>query len=125
MRVADLEKSKEFFQRLGFSFNEQFTDNTAACLVISNEIYAMLLTDDAMRRFTKKELVNAKTSTEVLLALSFDKKEEVDAIFEKVIAAGGSKARETEDLGFMYTRSFEDLDGHIWEPFWMDPKHVM
>lgn len=118
--VKDLEKSKTFFQALGYSFNPQFTNEDAACLVIDdNHIYAMLLTEASFKRFTNKELVDAKTANEVLTALSLESREEVDVIYNKVIAAGG-KLHRKEDLGFMYTKAIEDLDGHVWEFFHMD-----
>ncbi|MEN9407821.1 MAG: hypothetical protein RLZZ455_1037 [Candidatus Parcubacteria bacterium] len=122
--VKDLEKSKEFFTKLGYTFNEQFTDETAACLVISENIYAMLLTPEKVKQFTKKTIVDSHTATEVAIALSCESKEEVDEMMEKVIAAGGIEARPVEDYGFMYLKSFEDPDGHIWEIFWMDPGYV-
>lgn len=119
--VADLAQSKAFYEALGYSFNPQFTDDTAACLVISDTIYAMLLLPETMKRFTQKRLVDAKTETEALLALSFPSREAVDAIAEKALAAGGTAARDTEDLGFMYNRPIQDPDGHVWEFFYMDP----
>ena len=120
--VGDLPRAKEFFVALGFSFNEQFTNDDAAGLVISETIYAMLHTTDSIRRFTKKELVNSHSSTEVLLALQLDSKEEVDQLLDRAIGAGAKQYRETADHGFMYERSFEDPDGHIWEAFWMNPE---
>jgi uncharacterized protein len=124
MHVKDLDKSKAFFEKLGYSFNPQFSDGNAACLVISDTIYAMLLTTGHMDRFIPKgkTIADANKTTEVLLALSFDSKDAVNAIAEKAIAAGGTEARPMEDHGFMYTRCFNDLDGHIWEVFWFDPK---
>ena len=122
--VKDLNKSMEFFKKLGFSFNEQFTDETAASMVITGDIYAMLLTEQKFKQFTKKEIVDATKSTEVLVALSVDSKEEVNQMMQKVFDAGGREAREAQDYGFMYGRAFEDLDGHIWEIFYMDPNYV-
>lgn len=122
--VKDLNKSKEFFAKLGFTFNPQFTDQNAACMVISEDNYAMLLVEPFFKTFTKKEVVNAQTSTEVLVALSLDSKEKVDEMLSKALAAGAKEAREPQDHGFMYGRSLEDLDGHIWEMFWMDPKAI-
>lgn len=120
MVVADLPRSKQFYEALGYSFNENFTNEDAAGLVISEHIYAMLHTSNSFKRFTNKPVVDASKSNEVLLALQFDSKEEVDRIFTAAVAAGGAAFRETEDLGFMYTRSFVDPDGHVWEPFCMD-----
>ncbi|HQW05095.1 MAG: glyoxalase/bleomycin resistance/extradiol dioxygenase family protein [Flavobacteriales bacterium] len=123
MHVKDLAKSKAFFEDLGYTFKRQFTDENAACLVISDTIYAMLLTTGHMERFVPKEktISDATRTTETLLALSVESKEAVNVLFEKAIAAGATECRPTEDHGFMYGRSFNDLDGHIWEVFWMDP----
>ena len=123
MHVKDLAKSKAFFEDLGYTFKRQFTDENAACLVISDTIYAMLLTTGHMERFVPKEktISDATRTTETLLALSVESKEAVNVLFKKAIAAGATECRPTEDHGFMYGRSFNDLDGHIWEVFWMDP----
>ena len=123
MHVKDLDKSKAFFQELGYRFNPQFTDATAACLVISDTVYAMLLTTESMNRFIPKGkfIADANKTTEVLLALSLDSKEAVNAIYDKAIAAGATECRPAEDHGFMFSRSMNDLDGHIWEVFWFDP----
>ena len=122
--VKDLDKSKEFFSKLGFAFNAQFTNKDAACMVISEDNYAMLLVESFFKTFIKKEIVNAKKSTEVLVALSSESKESVDKMLRNALAAGAKEANEPQDHGFMYGRSFEDLDGHIWEIFWMDPKAI-
>lgn len=122
--VKDLDKSKEFFSKLGFAFNAQFTDQNAACMVIGEDNYAMLLVEQFFKTFTKKEIADAKKSTEVLTALSAESKEKVDEMMSKALDAGAKEARDPQDLGFMYGRSFEDLDGHIWEIFWMDPKAI-
>lgn len=124
LAVKDLPASRIFFEKLGYTFNPQFSDDTAACLVISEEIYAMLLTHNKIKIFTKKEIADATKTTEVLLALSADSREAVDAMMEKVFAAGGKETRKPEDYGWMYGRSFEDPDGHIWEVFWMDSAQV-
>ena len=126
MQVKDLRRSKAFFEALGYTFNAQFTNDDAASLVISDTIYAMLHTPNSMSRFLPKGKTasDATKSTEVLIALSFESKDAVNAIFDKAIAAGATECRPTEDHGFMYGRSFNDLDGHIWEVFWMDPSHV-
>jgi uncharacterized protein len=123
--VKDLEKSKAFFAKLGFTFNLQFTNENAACMVISEDNYAMLLVESFFKTFTKKEIVNAKQSTEVLVALSSESKENVDKMMKNALDAGAKEANEPQDHGFMYGRSFEDLDGHIWEIFWMDPKAII
>ncbi|CAM5377594.1 VOC family protein [Streptomyces pilosus] len=119
--VADLDASKKFFTELGYSINPQFSDENTASVVISDTIIAMLLTRQKYAQFTKKEIVDATKSSEVLLALSAESREKVDELVEKALAAGGSTAGETQDLGFMYGRSFDDLDGHTWEVAWMDP----
>ncbi|MGC3967241.1 MAG: VOC family protein [Pirellulales bacterium] len=122
--VRDLAKSIEFFTKLGYKFNPQFTDETATCMIISEEIYSMLLTHEKFKTFTHQEVADAKKTTEVILALSYDSREEVDKMVDAAIAAGGKKFREPADHGFMYERSFQDLDGHVWEAFWMDPSFV-
>lgn len=122
--VKDLEKTKKFWEDLGYSFNPQFTDETAAALVLGEHSYAMLLTHEKIKQFTKKDIVDAHSATEVLIALDMESKEAVDRLIEKVLAGGGKEARPTEDYGFMYGRSFEDLDSHIWEVFYMDPNYV-
>ena len=123
MHVKDLAKSKAFFERLGYGFNPKFSDEHAACLVISDVIFAMLLTTGHMERFVPKgkTIADATKTTEAILALSMDSKEAVSTIYEKALAGGATEARPAEDHGFMYLRSFNDLDGHIWEVFWFDP----
>jgi uncharacterized protein len=123
--VKDLEKTKEFFLKLGYTYNKQFTDEKAAALVISENIYAMLITEPFFKTFIPdKEIADTGKTKEVLIALSADSKQQVDELVEKAIAAGGKKFRDPEDHGFMYARSFEDLDGHVWELFWMNPGHI-
>jgi uncharacterized protein len=118
--VKNLDKSMDFFKMLGFSFNPQFTDETAACMVISDDIYAMLLTHKKFKEFTPKDIADATKTTEVLTALSMDSREEVNSFVDTALASGATKAREPMDHGFMFERSFNDLDGHIWEIFYMD-----
>jgi predicted lactoylglutathione lyase len=120
LAVKDLTKTMEFFKELGFEYNNQFTDENAACMTINEYAYAMLLVEKYFKEFTKKELVDAHRSTEVLCALLKDTKAQVDEMFDKALAMGATEARETQDLGFMYSRFFSDLDGHIWELGWMD-----
>ena len=122
--VRDLEKSMAFFKTLGFASNPQFTDKTAACVVMSDDMYAMLLTHDKVKEFTKKRIADAHETTEVLTALAVESKEKVNQLADKAIQAGGTEAYSAKDYGFMFVRSFEDPDGHIWEVFWMDPAHV-
>jgi predicted lactoylglutathione lyase len=119
--VKDLDASRRFFEALGFSFNPQFTDDTAACMVISEHAFAMLLTHPKFSEFTTKDIADARRVCEVMTALSLASKEEVDRMVETAAAHGGRDARPAKDYGFMYARAFEDPDGHIWEPFWMDP----
>jgi len=119
--VSDLKKTMDFFSKLGFEFNPIFTDENAACLVISEDIYAMLLVEKFFKNFIPdKEICNAKSSAEALLALSTKSREEVDELIKKAVAAGGSEYRQTQDYGWMYGRAFQDIDGHIWEIFYMD-----
>jgi predicted lactoylglutathione lyase len=124
LAVNDLDASKKFFTELGYSINPQFSDETAASVVISDTIVAMLLTKQKYAGFTKKEIVDATKSSEVLLGLSAESREKVDELVEKAVAAGGSVTGETQDHGFMYGRAFDDLDGHTWEVIWMDPAAV-
>jgi uncharacterized protein len=122
--VKDLQASKEFFRQLGYTFNPQFTNEDGACLIISEDIYAMLLVEKFFKTFTAKEVADAHQNTEVIIALSVEKRELVDEMVTKAIKAGGRIYRQAEDQGFMYGHSFEDLDGHQWEVFWMDPAHL-
>jgi uncharacterized protein len=119
--VADLKRATAFYERIGATKNPQFSDDTASCMVFSETIYAMLLTHEKYAQFTKKKIVDARTSSEVMIALSADSREDVDALAGKANAGGGTADPiPTQDYGFMYSRSFEDPDGHIWEVVWMD-----
>ncbi|MEW9670064.1 VOC family protein [Ammoniphilus sp. 3BR4] len=118
--VKDLKKTMDFFSQIGFEFNLQFTDDKAACMVINQNTYAMLLVESFFQTFTKKELADATRSTEVLVALSADSRAQVDEIVNKALSVGGSPANDPQDHGFMYGWSFQDIDGHIWEVFYMD-----
>ncbi|WP_312108387.1 VOC family protein [Brevibacillus reuszeri] len=118
--VKDLQASIDFFSKIGFSFNQQFTDDKATCMVISDHIYVMLLVEGFFKTFTKKDIADASTSTEVIVALSADSREQVDEIVGKALAAGGTASNEPTDHGFMYSRSFQDLDGHLWELIYME-----
>jgi uncharacterized protein len=122
--VKDLNKSIEFFTKLGFTFNPQFTDENATCMIVSENIFVMLLVEKFFKTFTPKEICNTTNSAEVLVALSFDSRAEVDEIVAKAIAAGGTTYKEPNDMGFMYQHGFQDLDGHIWEIFFMEPSAV-
>jgi uncharacterized protein len=122
--VKDLKRSVDFFTKLGYTFNPQFTDENATCMIISEDIFAMLLTPESFARFTKKTIADSTKTTEVIVALSADSKEAVTAICEKAFAAGGKRYADPNDHGFMYQWGFEDPDGHIWEHAWMDPSFV-
>lgn len=124
LAVKDLPETRNFFHALGFNFNEQFSNENGACMIISEESYVMLLQEVFFKEFTKNELADARKVTEVLIALSFDSKEEVNSILEKAIGLGAKEARDPQDHGFMFARSFHDLDGHIWEIFWMNMSEV-
>jgi hypothetical protein len=122
--VTNLDASKSFFANLGFAINPQFTDETAACVVISDDIFAMLLTHLKFKQFTSREIADAHKTTEVLTCLSCETREKVDQMVETAIKSGGAKHRDPQDHGFMYERSFCDPDGHIWELVWMNPVHI-
>lgn len=122
--VRDLEKSIAFFTGLGFTFNKQFTDASATCMILSDEAYVMLLVEPRFKDFTDKQLCSTRTHTEGIFCLSASSRAEVDELVHKALASGGSQAKDPMDLGFMYGWSFYDLDGHHWEIMWMDPAHV-
>jgi predicted lactoylglutathione lyase len=119
--VTDLARATSFYQAVGASKNEQFCDSTASCMVFSDTIHAMLLTHDKFRQFTPKTIADAHTSSEVLICLSADSRDDVDDMVARAKTAGGAADPcPKQDFGFMYGRSFEDPDGHIWEVMWMD-----
>lgn len=118
--VKDLKKSIDFFTKIGFEFNPQFTDENATCMVISEHIFVMLLIEDFFKTFTKKEISDPTKSTEVILALTAESKEQVDEIVNKALAAGGKASNDPTDHGFMYVWSFQDIDGHLWELTYME-----
>ncbi|MFI8106697.1 VOC family protein [Streptomyces sp. NPDC086023] len=122
--VKDLDAAKAFWEKLGYSFNPQFTDETAASLVISDTIFAMLLTEEKFKEFATKPVADASKTTEVMVALSAESREKVDEVVEAALAAGAVEPRPAMDMGFMYGRAFEDLDHHVWEYVWMDPAAV-
>ncbi|HLF51936.1 VOC family protein [Flavobacterium sp.] len=124
LAVKDLNKSIVFFTQLGFSFNPQFTDEHATCMVIADNIFAMLLVEERFKDFTKKEICDARKSTEVLIALDAESREKVDEMVRKAVEAGGSIYMESQDYGWMYSQSFEDLDGHQWEILYMDESAI-
>ena len=121
LAVEDLDRSVEFFTRLGFTFEPRFTDETATCMVVSDEAFVMLLLRDRFADFTPKEIVDSTAQTEAILAVSAESRAEVDSLADAALAAGGNRANEPMDLGFMYARSFHDPDGHLWELIYMDP----
>jgi predicted lactoylglutathione lyase len=118
--VRNLERSRAFFSSLGFAFNPQFSNDDGACMIIGENIFAMLLTEPFFRGFTTKPIADAREATEVLTCLSCESRDEVDALVAKAIAAGGRAPNPKQDHGFMYGHGFEDLDGHLWELAWMD-----
>jgi len=118
--VKDLKKSIDFFTKIGFEFNTQFTNENATCMVISDNIFVMLLVEDYFKTFTKKEISDSTKSTEVIVALSAESKEKVNEIVNKALAAGGKPSNSPIDQGFMYGWSFQDIDGHLWEIMYMD-----
>jgi predicted lactoylglutathione lyase len=122
--VRDLKKSMGFFSKLGFTFNAQFTDETAACMIISEDIYVMLLTENKFKMFTPKQICDATKFTEVLVCLSSASRDEVNEMVRKAVGAGGTTYKQPEDHGFMYGHGFQDLDGHIWELAFMEPSAV-
>jgi predicted lactoylglutathione lyase len=122
--VRDLKRSMDFFSTLGFEYNRQFTDEKAACMILSEEAFVMLLGEPFFQTFTKREPCDTARQTEAINALSCASRAEVDELTDKALAAGGKPAMPPQDHGFMYGRSFYDLDGHHWELIWMDPKAV-
>jgi len=122
--VKNLDRSVEFFTKLGFSFNAQCTDETATSMVVSEDIFVMLLTEAKFKEFTPNAICDATKSTEVLVCLSSESREEVDKMISKAVAAGGTTYSEPQDYGFMYSHGFQDLDGHIWETMFMEPSAV-
>ena len=118
--VQDLERSVAFFTKLGFSFNPEFTDENATSMVIGEDIFVMLLVNKFFQTFTPKSIADAHSSTEVITSLSVDSKEKVDELINIAFSAGAKPSSETQDFGWMYSRGFEDLDGHLWEFAYMD-----
>jgi len=122
--VRDLQRSIDFFEALGFTFNQQFTDATATCMLVGEDAYFMLLTREKFTDFSKRPVGDPRSETNALFAISVNSRAEVDEVVRKAIAAGGSRAADPQDHGFMYGWSFYDLDGHHWEVFWMDPSAI-
>lgn len=119
--VADLAASRTFFERLGFEFDPRFTDEQAGCMVVSEQGFVMLLQRDRFREFVTKPVADAREETALTVAVSAASRAAVDGFAAEALAAGASPARDPQDYGFMYQRSFHDLDGHLWEVLWMDP----
>jgi predicted lactoylglutathione lyase len=119
--VRDLDRSVQFFTALGFKFNQDYTDENATCMVINDDAFVMLLVEKFFKTFTAKKIVDATSATEAIMAFSVDSREEVDQMVGKALAAGGSESQPLQDYGFMYSHSFQDPDGHLWEVMWMDP----
>jgi predicted lactoylglutathione lyase len=122
--VKNLDASVAFFTKMGYTFNAQFTNADATCMIVNEHIYVMLLVKPFFKTFVTKKIADAHKTVQMLVGLSFDSKDDVNKMVDAAIAAGAVEAREPLDHGFMYTRAFNDLDGHIWEMFWMDPSAV-
>jgi predicted lactoylglutathione lyase len=118
--VKDLNKTVEFFTKLGFSFNPQYTDENATCMIVGEDSYVMLLVEKFFKTFTSKEIADTTKSIEVITSLNVESRAKVDEMVDKAMQAGAGKAREPEEYPFMYDRSFHDLDGHLWEIGYMD-----
>ncbi|GAA3819200.1 VOC family protein [Streptomyces coacervatus] len=124
LATNDVDASKKFFTELGYSINPQFSTDDCACVVISDTIITMLLSKQRYADFTKKEIADSTKTSEVLLCLSAESREKVDELVNKAVSAGGTANSDVQDHGYMYGRSFDDLDGHSWEVVWMDPAAV-
>mgnify|MGYP000520582926 FL=1 len=121
--VANLKRSVDFFTQLGFTFNAQFTDETSTCMIINDTVYVMLLEKEKFQGFIDKPIADPST-TEAILAFACESTDEVRALSEKAIELGARKVNDPQDMGFMFSWGFEDLDGHLWDLFWMNPEHV-
>lgn len=122
--VGDVQRAITFFEALGFAFNTQFTDASATCMLVGTDAYFMLMMRDRFEGFAKRPVGDSKKETNALFALTLESRAEVDELYAKALANGGTKASDPQDHGFMYVQSFYDLDGHHWELFWMDPSAV-
>jgi predicted lactoylglutathione lyase len=122
--VKDLNKSVAFFTHLGYQFNQQFTDENSTCMIVGENIYVMLLVEPFFQTFTKKTIADATKSTEAIICLSADSREQVDALISKAVAAGATTPNDAQDQGFMYYQGYQDLDGHLWEIMYMDPAAI-
>ena len=124
LAVGDLDRSVEFFTKLGFEFDPRFTDESATCMIVGDEAFVMLLVESRFQDFTKKQLADPATQTEAILSVSAESRDAVDELADTALEAGGSPANDPMDHGFMYGRSFNDPDGHLWEVLWMDPSAI-
>lgn len=122
--VKNLSKTVEFFTKVGFSFNPQFTDENATCMVVGETIFVMLLVEKFFKTFISKEICDTSRDAEAIIALSLESREKVDQLMSKAIGAGGTEPRKAQDQGWMYGRNFQDIDGHLWEVFWMDESAI-
>jgi uncharacterized protein len=122
--VKNLDASVAFFTKMGYTFNAQFTSADATCMIVNEHIYVMLLVNKYFKTFVTKKIADAHKTVQMLVGLSFDSKDDVNKMVDAAVAAGAVEARDPLDHGFMYTRAFNDLDGHIWEMFWMDSSAV-
>jgi predicted lactoylglutathione lyase len=122
--VTDIPRARAFYQAVGYTINEQFSDPTAACVVVSDSIFLMILNHERFQGFATRPLADPATSTAVMLALSQDSRAAVDAFAEAALQAGGSEPKPAQDMGFMYNRTIMDPDGNVFEPMWMDPAAV-
>jgi uncharacterized protein len=124
LSVKDVNKSTDFFKELGFEFNLQFSDETTSCMIISENIFAMIMNEERFKGFTNKEIVDTTTFTEAILTLSAESREQVERIVNKALSTGGKSLSEPQDHGFMYISGFQDLDGHLWEVAYMDESAI-
>ena len=124
LAVKDLNRAVNFFNELGFSTNPKFTNEQGACIVISDNIFTMLLVEEFYQTFTPKKICDSTTTSEVLISISMESREKVDETIEKAVKAGGTDYQEAKDYGWMYQRTFLDLDGHHWEVFFMDESQI-
>jgi predicted lactoylglutathione lyase len=122
--VSDLAASKDFFRALGFDFDPKFTDESCACMVVNDQAYVMLLDSSRFADFTTKPVADARATTESILCVSAASRDDVDAFADAALGSGGSGANDAMDHGFMYGRSFHDLDGHLWEVMWMSSEAI-
>ncbi len=124
LSVKDVNRSTNFFKELGFEINPQFSDESTSCIIISENIFAMIMSEERFKEFTKKEIVDTTTSAESIFALSAKSREQVDEIVNKALSSGGKRFNEPQDHGFMYIWGFEDLDGHLWEVAYLDDSNM-